>query len=384
MRICLFTLSTPYYQGGGFERFLVDFASWTNKNTDNYVGIVSRDKKFYSRLSRTLSIYYGESGINIDNMPHLSKVEMQDIHLEECSHWKMLGERLSRYDVIYSKNEFIEVLALRVINMFYRLPPIIYGIHTAISYEAPATLTGIFHNYLYHGYLFRAMLANAYGFHSLNKETYLYLKQMFPAKRHLLLPNAINSELFRGTVSKHDLKNVYKILWVGRLTDQKGIFELIQIIKQTNVTVKNRTEWHIVGSGELGYHIDALCREEDNVIFHGWINNVDLPTIYSEMDMYISTSKWEGMPLTAIEAMFSGLPVISFDIPGMTDIIADNEEVGVMVRSVSEFVDTILNVEAKRIIFKNVREYALEKYSIGKVYPALVKFLESTATGVRM
>jgi glycosyltransferase involved in cell wall biosynthesis len=316
-------------------------------------------------------------------MPHLSKEEMQSIHLEECSNWKMLGEHLTRYDVIYSKNEFIEVLALKILGLFYRLPPIIYGIHTAISYESPATLTGKIHNYIYRGYLFRVMLANTYGFHSLNKDTYLYLKQMFPSKRQLLLPNAINSELFRGAESKHN-PNIYKILWVGRLTDQKGVFELIQIIKQTNVTVKNRTEWHIVGSGELAYYIDALCREEDNVIFHGWIDNVDLPTIYSEMDLYISTSKWEGMPLTAIEAMFSDLPVISFDIPGMTDIIADNEEVGVMVRSVSEFVDTILKVQAKSIVFKNVRKYALGKYSVGKVYPALVQFLISTSSVVRL
>lgn len=378
MKICLFTLSTPYYQGGGFERFLVSFSSWSGKNLHHSVEVVSRDRLFHRKLSSILALYYGGRHIKIADIPHLSQEEAKAANLRECPSWKELADRLCSYDVIYSKNELIEVVALRILGLFFKLPRIVYGIHTAIIYESPSTLTGRFHNFIYCSPVFRALLANAHSFHSLNKETYDYLKQYFPLKSNLLLPNGVDPNTFRDRVRPRDPKT-FKVIWVGRLTDQKGVHNLIKIIQQTNASLKQKIEWHIIGTGELVHLVDALCKKETNVVYHGWVENSELPSIYQNMDLFISTSKWEGMPLTVIEAMFSGLPVVSFKIPGVIDIINDQKQLGVLVSNISEFNDTIQQIAAKNIVFNNVREYALTKYSLTNIYPILFDYLSNQA-----
>ena len=46
---------------------------------------------------------------------------------------------------------------------------------------------------------------------------------------------------------------------------------------------------------------------------------------YEQASLFISTSKWEGLPLVMIEAISSGLPVISFNHSGAIEILGENE-----------------------------------------------------------
>jgi glycosyltransferase involved in cell wall biosynthesis len=82
----------------------------------------------------------------------------------------------------------------------------------------------------------------------------------------------------------------------------------------------------IVGDGILRTEMENYARElsiTDRVIFTGWRR--DLPRIYAGMKVLVVCSDNEGTPVSAIEAMASGVPVVATRVGGLPDIITDGE-----------------------------------------------------------
>lgn len=358
---------------GGFEGFLVNFASSVKKDR---VGIVSRDKKFFFRLASILSVFYGKSAIN--DIPKLDPKKLPENCIVETESFTSLGKALSKYDVIYSKNELLEVVTLRVLGLFYDLPPIVYGVHTTITYPSPHTFAGIIHNLIYGSRLYLKLINSASGIHVLNAETQHYFTRSFPSKSVFVSHNAIDSRVFYPEVKIANLPGKFKIIWVGRLSEQKGVEELINIIKLVNVTKRSDVEWHIVGAGMLSPLVHSIVSLENNVIYHGVIPSNDLARILPKMDLFVSTSKWEEMPLSIIEALMCNIPVVAFDISGIRDVI-NTQKLGVLVKNIDEFVITIHQIMESEITFNNVHIIAKRRYSFSSAYPKLHGFIRTFA-----
>jgi glycosyltransferase involved in cell wall biosynthesis len=82
----------------------------------------------------------------------------------------------------------------------------------------------------------------------------------------------------------------------------------------------------IVGDGVLRPDLERHARHlglADRVIFTGWRG--DLPRIYADLDVLAVTSNNEGTPVSAIEAMAAGRPVVATNVGGLPDLIRDQE-----------------------------------------------------------
>jgi glycosyltransferase involved in cell wall biosynthesis len=78
-----------------------------------------------------------------------------------------------------------------------------------------------------------------------------------------------------------------------------------------------------------------------NVQILGW---VDSAYFWSAVDIAVSTSRNEGMPISLIEAQMSGVPVIATDV-GSTSEIIQNQDTGFLIKAIpSEFADGILKI----------------------------------------
>lgn len=126
-------------------------------------------------------------------------------------------------------------------------------------------------------------------------------------------------------------KNVVSI---GRLSHQKGYERLLKVWKK----IEKKTDWllHIYGNGEekenLLRMIESLSLK--NVYIHESVKNIE--EVYKNSNVYISTSYYEGLPMTMIEAQSFGLPIVSFDYEtGPKDIITDTVD-GILIKSDSE------------------------------------------------
>lgn len=109
-----------------------------------------------------------------------------------------------------------------------------------------------------------------------------------------------------------------KLLFVGRLTEQKNLFELL---KACNLA---RMDIDIYGAGVLKCELMQYAKTLSvNVNFLGSIANDELHLVYSKYKYYILASLYEGMPKTLIEAMASECICIGTKVEGIEELIID-------------------------------------------------------------
>jgi len=111
-------------------------------------------------------------------------------------------------------------------------------------------------------------------------------------------------------------------IYIARISPVKGHKELINAWKKIE-TNKNIELW-LVGPNEMVCEIEQLITENDTIKLLGSRN--DIPELLSKADIGVFPSKKEGLPLSLLEKMASGLPVIVSDIKELTDIVEDNKE----------------------------------------------------------
>jgi len=143
------------------------------------------------------------------------------------------------------------------------------------------------------------------------------------AKKSSVLYNIIDTEQIFAKKAQDEKTYDFDMIYVGRLTFQKDPQRLMRLcarLKQSKPDLKVA----IVGTGELEAEVKALCEElkiQDAVQFLGFQTN-PIKMIHDSRAM-ILTSRWEGTPMCALEAMALGTPVVSTPSDGMTDLLDD-------------------------------------------------------------
>ena len=136
----------------------------------------------------------------------------------------------------------------------------------------------------------------------------------------LCIPNVCSFNL-QSPISNHQSQT---LLAVGRLHEQKGFDLLLQAWQPIE---QNHPDWtfRIVGEGSKRAELEAQIRalQLHHAVLVGQTN--DIAKEYASASLFVLSSRYEGLPLALIEAMWSGLPCISFDCPqGPQALLADN------------------------------------------------------------
>lgn len=116
-----------------------------------------------------------------------------------------------------------------------------------------------------------------------------------------------------------------EILFVARLNkEHKGLDYLIELgrkIKGSGWIIR------VLGDGnDRKWFENQIAQHDltDVFVLEGSVKE-NIERYYEQASLFISTSKWEGLPLVMIEAISSGLPVISFNHSGAIEILGENE-----------------------------------------------------------
>lgn len=110
-------------------------------------------------------------------------------------------------------------------------------------------------------------------------------------------------------------KKPFKIYFIGRISPEKGPSRFCQLSEQSSTDF----EWHMVGTGPL---LDFCVKTYSKTVhFHGAI--LDMDTLWQKVDLLLITSSYEGLPFVLLEAMSRGIPVVSFDVGSVKEVISE-------------------------------------------------------------
>ena len=113
-----------------------------------------------------------------------------------------------------------------------------------------------------------------------------------------------------------------RLCTVGRLADAKDPETLIRALGLLRKRVGDRFSFDFIGDGPLLRKVSEAVRTnklDDLVHFLG--NRSDVPTQLFKHDVFVLSSSWEGLPVSVMEAMAAGLPVVATNVGGVPELV---------------------------------------------------------------
>lgn len=168
----------------------------------------------------------------------------------------------------------------------------------------------------------RHVVANSNGLKKLALQT-------MPELNIKIVPNGVDLSNLRND----KLLNIrfndqpFIVLSVGRLNKQKSIETMLRMFFEFKKEYKNPTKLWIVGDGPERPKLEAIVIDlnlSEDVVFWGWKDQSELNHFYTQSHVFALTSINEGMPNVVLEAMTQGLPIVSFNVEGIEELVDDN------------------------------------------------------------
>ena len=171
------------------------------------------------------------------------------------------------------------------------------------------------------------------------------------------------------------------VLAVGRLHEQKGFDLLLQAWKPIE---KTYSDWslRIVGEGPKRAELEAQIESQGlkRVVLAGATNNV--LDEYEAASIFVLSSRYEGLPLALIEAMWCGLPCIAFDCPqGPAELLAEDRgwlvPNGDIAELTAQIAYALSHPEEALKRAQKAQSFAQTTYSEAAIMPQWVQLIES-------
>lgn len=177
----------------------------------------------------------------------------------------------------------------------------------------------------------------------------------------------------------------FKILYLGVLIKRKGVSDLLKAISLLSSEVSsNKVQFIIAGNGEEEETLRKQCKDleiTNLVSFLGWVDGERKIKLLSECQMFVLPSYNEGLPVSILEAISYGMPVVSTDVGDISSAVHDGEN-GYLVLpgDVETLKDRLLKLINNRDLFEDMSQksklIATTSFSDTNYYDTILELYE--------
>lgn len=183
-------------------------------------------------------------------------------------------------------------------------------------------------------------------------------------------PVVLNGVPLDNCHRKYDYSSNKKLLHIGRFSPVKNHETLVKAVTSL-VECGYDIELFLYGQGELEESIKELVKKlhmDKNIFFCGLTD--DVYSVMQKCDIFVLPSIYEGIPMTLIEAMGTGIPIVASNVGGIPDMI-ENEKSGLLceptVEGVAASLKRLISSEDDRKLYGKNAVISSERFSADKM-----------------
>jgi len=216
------------------------------------------------------------------------------------------------------------------------------GDHSGTVTMLAAKLAGIEYSITFHGWPVFFDASNAHIKQKVRGAKFTRAISYFCRSQLMMFSECDDPALFKVVhcgleIDKYDFRlpreQVERLFCAARLSSEKGLSFLIQALKSLNDRGYN-LELRLAGDGPSRRELERLAKElgiADRVRFLGYMTEAAVNKELKAADLFVLPSFVEGVPVSAMEAMAIGVPVIATNIAGTSELVEDGKT-GLLVR----------------------------------------------------
>lgn len=196
-----------------------------------------------------------------------------------------------------------------------------------------------------------------------------------------IVPNGVDTLAFNNNATQ---SKTIDVLFCGRIELRKGSRAMAEICNKL-VQQNPAVQILIVGYGDDDAWVKSQLQPySSNIQLVGKVPFAEMPNLYAKSRVYVSTSYYEGLPGTCLEAMASGLPAVVWDFP-FYEALVIQEQTGrrvqpnnadAMVVAIQEQLD---DLDRDSMMAQRVRQHVHHHYNWKTLAKQLLKLLEQAA-----
>jgi glycosyltransferase involved in cell wall biosynthesis len=178
---------------------------------------------------------------------------------------------------------------------------------------------------VYHFPRFRWSIRTADAVHVFCRDVWniLQLDYGVPPDRIAYIPNGVEARFF--VTRRYAATVPVRLLYAGTWLDQRGIYDLREALQNLKAELPGMT-LTIAGAGVPDDEVLRFFGDDliPRIVMRPTIAAEKMPELYAEHDVLVFPSLMEGLPTVVMEAMASGMPVITTETCGMPDVIEND------------------------------------------------------------
>lgn len=202
---------------------------------------------------------------------------------------------------------------------------------------------------------------------SVSQDLRAHLLRIFPENKIHVIQNGVDVDSLGQTTPAKDIaqhpRDQLQVGIVGRLEPVKRVDLFLRAAQQVIAQRPNiNLRFHVIGDGRLKAELMALTQQlniASQVIFHG--HRSDSIHAIAAMDLVVMCSDHEGTPMTALETLALGKPLIAHDVGGLHEILSDQPELLVKQHSAEGYSEKISHFLQHKITTKLKSNYTSQK-----------------------